>query len=184
MRGKRLVDQLKFALINNPYKRAAYLKQKKVFYSVGENVSFQPRKIPLYGQLISIGNNVVIGSNVSFCTHDGLSSVLNRMDSKYHVSEKVGCIKVGNNVFIGANAIILYDVNIGDNTVVAAGAVITKDVPSGEVWGGVPARCIGKTRDIIEKYKRNHSFKVFNESIESESIRWFWDDFDRRRATI
>lgn len=54
---------------------------------------------------------------------------------------KVG-VNIGNNVWIGAGAIILPGVTIGEDAVIAAGAVVTKSVPSGEVWAGVPARRI------------------------------------------
>lgn len=46
--------------------------------------------------------------------------------------------------WIGANVTILKGVTIGKGSVIAAGAVINKDVPPYEIWGGVPARCIGK----------------------------------------
>lgn len=49
-------------------------------------------------------------------------------------------VKIGNNVWIGMNAIILKGVTIGDNSVVAAGAVVTKDVPPNTVVAGNPAR--------------------------------------------
>jgi acetyltransferase-like isoleucine patch superfamily enzyme len=53
-----------------------------------------------------------------------------------------GPITVGNDVWIGVDAIILSGVNIADGAVVAAGAVVTKDVPAYAVVGGVPARVI------------------------------------------
>jgi acetyltransferase-like isoleucine patch superfamily enzyme len=52
--------------------------------------------------------------------------------------------KIGRDVWIGANAVILGGVSIGDGAVVAAGAVVTKDVPAREIHGGVPARKIGE----------------------------------------
>lgn len=60
-------------------------------------------------------------------------------------------IKIGNNVHIGVNAVIMPGVAIGGNCVVGCGAVVTKNIPSGEIWG-VPARCI-KT---IENYYLQH----------------------------
>lgn len=49
---------------------------------------------------------------------------------------------IGENVWIGAGAIILKGVTIGDGAMVAAGAVVTKDVPEHTAVGGVPARVI------------------------------------------
>ncbi|MBJ7326566.1 MAG: hypothetical protein JHC52_04385 [Chthoniobacterales bacterium] len=52
--------------------------------------------------------------------------------------------KIGRDVWIGANAVILGGVTIGDGAVVAAGAVVTKDVEAGAVVAGVPARLLRK----------------------------------------
>lgn len=51
-------------------------------------------------------------------------------------------IVIGNDVWIGARAIILDGVEIGNGSIVAAGAVVTKDVPAYAVVGGVPARVL------------------------------------------
>lgn len=50
--------------------------------------------------------------------------------------------KIGRDVWIGANAVILGGVTIGDGAAVAAGAVVNRDVEAGAVVGGVPARVI------------------------------------------
>ena len=134
MHGTRLAQQLLFCIINNPYKRADFLRDKKIFAHVGKYVAYQPRKIPLYGNLISIGDNVIIGSSVSFLTHDAFHGVCNRRGIK--LNEKVGCIEIGSNCFIGANVSVVCDVQIGDDVVIAAGSVVTHDVPPGEIWGG------------------------------------------------
>jgi acetyltransferase-like isoleucine patch superfamily enzyme len=47
---------------------------------------------------------------------------------------------IGDEVWIGARAIVLRGVTIGDGAVVGAGAVVTRDIPPREVWAGVPAR--------------------------------------------
>lgn len=51
-------------------------------------------------------------------------------------------IKIGNDVWIGANAVILPGVSIGDGAIIAAGAVVTKAVPPYAIVGGVPAKII------------------------------------------
>lgn len=62
-------------------------------------------------------------------------------------------VRINNDVWIGANALILDGVTIGNGAVVAAGAVVTKDVPDYAIVGGIPAKVI-KYRfdaDIIEQ---------------------------------
>lgn len=51
-------------------------------------------------------------------------------------------VTVGDNVLIGANAVIIEGTSVGDGAVVAAGAVVTQDVPANAVVAGVPARII------------------------------------------
>lgn len=57
-------------------------------------------------------------------------------------------IVIGNDVWLGANAVVLAGVIIGDGAIVAAGAVVTRDVPAGCIVGGVPAKIIG-SRDRV-----------------------------------
>lgn len=61
--------------------------------------------------------------------------------SKEHIYRD---IKIGNNVWIGANSIILPGVVVEDNVVIAAGSVVTKSLDSGYIYGGVPAKLIKK----------------------------------------
>ena len=51
--------------------------------------------------------------------------------------EKIGCIEVGNNVFIGYNCSILPDVKIGNNVIIGSNTVVTKDLPDNGVYVGV-----------------------------------------------
>lgn len=55
---------------------------------------------------------------------------------------------IGNDVWLGANAVVLCGVRIGHGSILAAGAVVTADVPAGSIVGGVPARPIGSRGDV------------------------------------
>ncbi len=182
MRGKRLRHQIMCIIRNSPRKRADYLRKHNAFAHIGRDVIYGPWHLPLYGELISIGDNSIVATNVSFFTHDGLNSVFNRMDRDHHVSEKVGCIKIGNNCFIGGNSTIMYDVNIGDNCVIAAGSVVTKDVPSGEIYGGVPAKHIGYTEELRKKYRSNHKVERHKDSLSDNTVKEAWDLFNKKRS--
>lgn len=101
--------------------------------------------------LITIGKNVEITAGVVFITHDGAVWTLRNFDEKYKDLDVFGPIKVGDNVFIGNNAIILPGVTIGDNVVIGAGAVVAKDIPSNSVAAGVPAKVIRSLEEYGEK---------------------------------
>ena len=53
-------------------------------------------------------------------------------------------IIVGDDVFVGANSIILKGVIIGARVIIGAGSVVTKNIPSDEIWAGNPAKFIRK----------------------------------------
>ncbi|QYF96081.1 hypothetical protein KY495_15080 [Massilia sp. PAMC28688] len=53
-------------------------------------------------------------------------------------------VVIGNNVWIGAGALILPGVTIGDHAIIGAGAVVTRDVADGVTVAGNPARAINK----------------------------------------
>ncbi len=59
---------------------------------------------------------------------------------------------IGNNVFIGVNAVVLPGVHIGDYSIIGAGAVVTKDIPNGSVAVGNPARVIQSIEEFKAKY--------------------------------
>lgn len=84
-------------------------------------------------------------------------------------------IIIGNDVWIGANAIILPGVHIADGAVIAAGAVVTKDVAPYSIVGGVPAKEIKKrfSDDIIEQFLKIRWWDWSVDQIE-ENIEWFY----------
>lgn len=72
-----------------------------------------------------------------------------------HISPRFdvfGKVKIGNNVYLGNNSLIMPGVTIGDNVLVAAGSVVTHSVPDNVVIGGNPARILCS---LEEYYQRN-----------------------------
>ena len=92
---------------------------------------------------IYIGDNTLIGPDVNIATAiHPISPTLRRYGLQYNKS-----VRIGENVWIGANATILPGVTIGDNSIIGGGAVVTHDIPSNVIAVGNPARIL---REITE----------------------------------
>jgi len=88
---------------------------------------------------IVIGDNVLMGPGVKmFSSNHGTEAGTIMMQQDWVEKD----IVIGNDVWIGANAVIVSGVRIGDGVIVAAGSVVTKDVQPYVVVGGVPAKMI------------------------------------------
>lgn len=110
-----------------------------------------------------IGKYCSISYNVRFIMDEGnhTSNIISSYPFKTNKSkQKNPGIIVGNDVWIGMNAIIMYGVSIGDGATIAAGSVITKDVAPYTIVGGVPAKRI--------KEKCTHE-----EAIKMQQIAWW-----------
>ena len=74
------------------------------------------------------------------------------LNRAYNVKlDSVGKIDIGDNVFIGYGAIVLRNVTIDPNAIVAVGFVVVKDVAEGDIVVGVPARPIGRVKNLVKK---------------------------------
>lgn len=87
-----------------------------------------------------LGDDVLIGPQAVLVTGDHDFSRLDIPATQRDYTGKK--ITIGDNVWIGAGAVILGGVSVGSNAVVAAGAVVTRDVAAATVVGGVPAKAI------------------------------------------
>lgn len=91
---------------------------------IGNNVKFGHRGIGIVIHKDAvIGDNVIIMQNVTIGAKNGFAPV------------------IGNNVLIGAGAVLLGNVKIGDGAVIGANAVVLKDVECGMIAVGIPAEC-------------------------------------------
>lgn len=101
------------------------------------------------------------------------------------VKEKIGCIEIGDNVFIGSNTTILQNVRIGTNVIIGAGTLVNKDIPDNSVAVGVPAKVIGTFDDYLEKRAKEKTYPdqyhVSGEAVDSQFADWLWSDFHKQR---
>jgi acetyltransferase-like isoleucine patch superfamily enzyme len=108
---------------------------------------------------LTIGNHSLIASGTRFVDH-------NHGTDSAALTAKQKCtsapIVVGQNVWIGANCVVLAGVEIGEGAVVAAGAIVTKSVVSNSIVAGVPARLIKyrTRRDIVPDTPLSKSYSV------------------------
>lgn len=58
---------------------------------------------------------------------------------------------IEDNVFIGANSTILYDVKVGNNVIIGAGSLVNRDIPDGSISAGDHCRVVGKFEDYKGK---------------------------------
>ena len=95
---------------------------------------------------ITIGNSVLIGSGALITDNDAHPvAPFNRRYAFEGIAAKE--VRIEDNVFIGARAIILKGVCIGKNSVVGAGSVVCKNIPADSIAAGNPARVIGKVSE-------------------------------------
>lgn len=85
--------------------------------------------------LITVGDNVTMAPRVHILAHDASTC--------HHLGyARIGRVDIGDNVFIGADAVVLPGVSIGSDSVIGANSTVTKSIPSGVVAAGNPAKVI------------------------------------------
>lgn len=94
--------------------------------------------------LITIGNNVTMAPRVHILCHDASTK-------QFLNYTKIGRVTIGDNVFIGAESVVLPGVTIGNNVIVGANSTVTHDIPDGVVVAGSPAKVICSLDDYLTK---------------------------------
>jgi acetyltransferase-like isoleucine patch superfamily enzyme len=142
---------------------AAYWKRRELLHSVGDGCSFNIDVNITDPAYTSIGSNCIL-SSCTLLGHDAVAAMLNNVHGTK--VDAVGKIVIHDNCFVGHGAIVMPDTTIGPDSIVAAGAVVTKDVPPGTVVGGVPARFICTTADLLERMKSRSAAYPWMDLIE------------------
>ena len=110
----------------------------------GDNIFMNFNCCILDVTMVTLGNNVMMGPNVQIYTATHPLEYKLRNSGK----EFAKPITIGNNVWIGGNAVICPGVTIGDNVVIGAGAVVTKSFPDDVFIAGNPAKLIKAINNI------------------------------------
>lgn len=113
---------------------------------VGEHTAFALMVMPdvMFPEKISVGSNSIIGYNTTILAHE------------YLIKEyRIGDVKIGNEVMIGANTTILPGVVIGDQAIISAGTLVHKDVPAGAFVGGNPMTLIYTKEELENRDQRS-----------------------------
>ena len=111
----------------------------KAEITIGDNCFFNHNCRLTAAENIVIGNQCMFANNFVVVDHDH-----DRKDGKILKELVSAPVKIGNNVWCGANVTVLKGVTIGDGAVIAAGSVVNRDVAAYSVVAGVPARKISK----------------------------------------
>ncbi|WP_443662498.1 maltose acetyltransferase domain-containing protein [Clostridium sp.] len=141
---------------------------KKLLGDMGEDIWIEPPVHMAYGTNVHIGNHfyanfnfvivddidvyigehVMIAPNVTITpTGHPVDSELRRPGTQFSIP-----VRIGNNVWIGSNVVILPGITIGDNAVIGAGSVVTHDIPENVVAVGNPCHLLRKINERDKEY--------------------------------
>ena len=131
--------------------RGEYTTEKLV--SMGMKVGKNLKRLngvildPAHCWLIEIGDNVTLAPRVHILCHDASTKTFLNYT-------RIGRVTIGDNVFIGAESVVLPGVTIGSNVIVGANSTVTHDIPDNCVVAGSPARVLCSLDEYLEKEHR------------------------------
>lgn len=138
------------------------------------------------GNFCSIGPNALVGGlgkhpTNMLSTHPVFYSSLKQCGYSFTLNshfEEFAVTSIGNDVWIGANSIVLDGVNVGDGAIIAAGSVVVKDVPPYAVVGGVPAKVIRYrfSKDEIDKLLNLNWWNLSKEELIERQVYFIKND--------
>ena len=181
--AKKIVNKIVYPHSYNNEVFVAYLRSKGAV--IGKNTRFVAPKKSLVDaarlDYIEIGDNCCL-SHCTIMAHDYSWYVLKDAYNAM-LPDSGERVKIGNNVFIGYQAVILKGTTIGDNCVIGARAVVKGNVPSNTVWGGVIAKQLCTLDDFYQKrlvrqvsdaiYRRNHIREKYGRNPTEKEMGYF-----------
>ena len=117
------------------------------------------------GNYIQATNGIIFGNNIELGPGVKIISSNHKVNN-FIKHEECQPIIIGNNVWIGANSVVLPGVNIGNNVVVGAGSIVTKNIDSNSIAVGNPCKVI----KIKEEYIEDFSAINFNKPIPNKYL--------------
>lgn len=111
---------------------------------------------PSHCWLIEIGDNVTMAPRVHILCHDASTK-------PFLNYTKIGRVTIGDNVFLGAESVVLPGVRIGSNVIIGANSTVTHDIPENSVAVGSPARVICSLEDYLSRERSR---------METSSLLW------------
>ncbi len=131
--------------------RGEYSTEKlvKMGMKVGKNFKRLNGTIldPAHCWLIEIGDNVTLAPRVHILCHDASTK-------RFLNYTKIGRVTIGNNVFIGAESVILPGVTIGNNVIIGANSTVTNDIEDNMVVAGTPAKILCSLQEYLMKERK------------------------------
>jgi len=119
---------------------------------IGEGCRIYSSDFSLEPYLVTLGDGVGIAGGVKIITHNGAARILRHARPGV---QSFGRVTIGDDTFIGENAIILPGTSIGRMCIVAAGSVVRGRIPDNSMVVGNPARVVGRTSLYLRHLDRN-----------------------------
>ena len=186
MRWNRLYHSIRLAMLHKSSKKAKYVKEHNLLGGMGEKCLWGPTMVPLYPKLIRLHDNVVIHKKAKLMTHDVVNKFLRkaRPDLDFGPGERIGCIEIMDNVYVGVDVLIMPDVRINRNCIISAGSVVTGDIPENSVVAGNPAKVIGRFDMYMAMRRMSRSQYVAfpNQELPDELAAEQWVKFDAKHS--
>lgn len=139
---------------------------KSIGVKVGDNTKIMTKRFGTEPYLIKIGDNSEITAGVNFVTHDGGVWVIRNLYEEYKEIDILKPIKIGNNVYIGNDALLLPGVEVCDDVIIGANSVVTKSITSSGIYAGVPCKYICSLDEYISKnscfFQNTKNMKFFD----------------------